>query len=184
MITGPAPNIGKSFISANLAAVLASSGKKVLLIDGDLRKGKLHQYFGIPRDSGLAELIAGDSIVLQPTGVDNIDIIPTGQLPRNPSDLLLLERFGTALKQLAGQYDLVIIDTPPVLAVSDVTIIGQHVGTTLLVLKANIHNSREIKTCIRRLKLAGIRPRGILFNSVENWRRRYGYGNYYGYSYT
>ncbi len=186
MITGPSPGAGKSFISANLAVVLARSGKRVLLVDGDLRKGRLHAMFGIGRQGGLSELISGDLTieeVIHESGVDDLDLIPTGALPPNPSELLLHENFALALEQIAPFYDHILIDSPPVLAVSDASVIGRLAGASLLVLKDGQHPLREIEQSLKTLQHAGVNLRGAVFNKMGLLNSQFGYGRYYGYSY-
>ena len=186
MITGPSPGAGKSFISANLAVVLARTGKRVLLVDGDLRRGRLHSMFGIGRKGGLSEVISGSlSIeeVVHETGVEDLDIVSTGALPPNPSELLMHENFSLILEQIAPFYDHILIDSPPVLAVSDATIIGGLAGASLLVLKDGAHPLREIEQSIKTLRQAGVNLRGAVFNRMGRLNSRFGYGRYYGYSY-
>ena len=187
MIAGPGPEVGKSFVSVNLAAVLTSNDKKVLLIDGDLRRGHLHRYLGLQREKGLSEFINGDIPIgqaLHQTTVKNLTLVPTGTLPPNPAELLLHQRFANCLKVLTPRYDHILIDSPPVLAVTDATIIGQMVGGSLIVLKAGQHPMREIEQAVKRLKQSGVNLRGILFNDVNVQSQRYGAGKYsYQYSY-
>ena len=179
--------MGKSFVSVNLAAVLTSNDKKVLLIDADMRRGHLHEYLGLQRENGLSEFISGDipiGQVLHQTTVRNLTLIPTGILPPNPAELLLHKRFINCLSALIPRYDHIIIDSPPILAVTDATIIGQMVGGTLMVLKAGQHPMREIEQAVKRLKQAGVNVRGLLFNDVNVQSQRYGAGKYsYQYSY-
>jgi tyrosine-protein kinase Etk/Wzc len=186
MIAGPSPTVGKSFVSVNLAAVLTGNDKKVLLIDGDLRRGHLHEYLGIERKNGLSEFISGDIPIgqaLHQTPVRGLTLIPTGVLPPNPAELLLHKRFNNCLSVLTPRYDHIIIDSPPILAVTDATIIGQMVGGTLMVLKAGEHPMREIEQAVKRLKQANVNLRGILFNDVNVQSQRYGAGKY-SYQYT
>jgi tyrosine-protein kinase Etk/Wzc len=142
MIAGPSPTVGKSFVSVNLAAVLTGGDKKVLLIDGDLRRGHLHEYLGIERKNGLSEFISGEISIgqaLHQTMVKGLTMIPTGVLPPNPAELLLHKRFSNCLSVLMPRYDHIIIDSPPILAATDAAIIGQMVGGALMVLKAGEH---------------------------------------------
>ena len=187
MIAGPSPTVGKTFVSVNLAAVLTGNDKKVLLIDGDMRRGHLHKYLGLPRENGLSEFISGDIPIgeaLHQTTVPNLMLIPTGTIPPNPSELLLHKRFINCLSVLSPRYDHIIIDSPPILAVTDATIIGQVVGGTLMVLKAGQHPMREIEQAVKRLKQADVNLRGLLFNDVNVQSQRYGAGKYsYQYSY-
>jgi len=187
MIAGPSPEVGKSFVSVNLAAVLTSNDKKVLLIDGDLRRGHLHQFLGVPRENGLSEFISGRIPIgeaLHRTPVPGLMLIPTGTLPPNPAELLLHQRFVNCLSVLGPRYDHIIIDSPPILAVTDATIIGQMVGGALMVLKAGQHPMREVEQAVKRLRQADVNLRGILFNDVNLQSSRYGAGKYaYQYSY-
>jgi tyrosine-protein kinase Etk/Wzc len=183
MITGPSPCLGKTFVSTNLAVVLADAGKKILLIDGDLRKGFIHKNLGVSRENGLSDLISG-TITLDKAvhhiAVANIDFIPTGSIPPNPSELLLHERFGQLLETLGKQYDHIIIDSPPILAVTDACIIGRMASATLMVVKAGQHPMRELEQCTKRLAQAGVYMKGIVFNDLPETSSRYGYGYGYG----
>jgi tyrosine-protein kinase Etk/Wzc len=186
MIAGPSPTVGKSFVSVNLAAVLTGNDKRVLLIDGDLRRGHLHEYLGIERKNGLSEFISGEIPIgqaLHQTTIKGLTLIPTGVLPPNPAELLLHKRFANCLSVLTPRYDHIIIDSPPILAVTDATIIGQMVGGTLMVLKAGAHPMREIELSVKRLKQASVNLRGILFNDINVQSQRYGAGKY-SYQYT
>lgn len=188
MVAGASPEVGKTFTSINLAAVLASNGKKVLVIDGDLRRGHLHRYIGRPRANGLSELITeneeGGTGNIQPTGIEGLYLLSTGKLPPNPAELLLHESFKQKLDILSGMFDYVIIDGAPILAVTDAAIIGKNAATTLLVVKANFHTMRELEQATRQLQQAGVVVKGVVFNDVEVNSGRYGYGKYiYQYDY-
>lgn len=189
LISGPSPTIGKSFISANFAVVLAKSGSRVLLIDGDLRRGKLHKFFGIKnRLNGLSDVISGQKeweSVLQPTGVQGLEIISTGLLPPNPSDLLMGPRLSGILEPMSERFDYIIIDAPPVLAVTDAAIIGSLAGTVLLVAKFGHHPLDELRTALKRFESHGISVKGCIFNDIKpigwgNNYRRYNYIYSYG----
>jgi len=186
MMTGPSPGLGKSFVSANLGAVLATSGKRVAIIDCDLRRGYLHEYFGYDRTPGFSDYIAGTATleqVIRPTHVDGLSLVSTGALPPNPAELLLSAKVADMMSKLSQMFDTVIIDTPPVLAVTDAVVIGRHAGTTLLVLKAGEHSLRMIEDSIRRLHVAGVAVRGTIFNQVGRGSKGGRYGYKYGYSY-
>jgi tyrosine-protein kinase Etk/Wzc len=185
MFTGPSPGLGKSFISVNLAALLALSGKKVVAVDADLRRGHLHRYIGESASPGISEYVAGDAhfdSLVHPTNIPGFDLVFRGTIPPNPSELLLHGRFSELVRILSEKYDYVILDTPPILAVTDAAIVGRLVGCTLLVLKSTEHSIREIDEAHRRLLTAGIDVKGVLFNQVGKRAGSYGYGNY-GYSY-
>ncbi len=186
LITGPAPGIGKSFISKNLGVVLAQSGKRVAIIDADMRKGHIHREFGMPREVGVSEYVSGTaslSEIVKPTTVEGLSVITTGQRPPNPSELLMHPHFGELLEQLGDLFDILIVDAPPILAVSDAAIIGRHTGATLMVARAGKHPIREIDQAVKRLGQAGVQVKGFVFNDMDTVRQRYRYG-YHGYVYS
>ncbi|MCB1771754.1 MAG: polysaccharide biosynthesis tyrosine autokinase, partial [Candidatus Competibacteraceae bacterium] len=185
LITGSSPGLGKSFISKNLAVVLAQSGKKVAIVDADLRKGLLHQGFGLSREQGVSEYVSGVARleeILKATVLPNLMVITTGQRPPNPSELLMHLRFEELLQQLNKLFDIVIVDAPPVLAVTDAAIVGRMTGATLLVARAGSHPMRELEQTIKRLGQAGVPVKGFVFNDLDVNRLRYRYG-YKGYVY-
>jgi tyrosine-protein kinase Etk/Wzc len=183
MITGPSPGVGKTFVSTNLAIVLANAGKKILLIDADLRKGFIHTTLGLKRENGLSDLISNaispDEAIHTIEAV-NIDFIPTGAIPPNPSELLLHERFGILLESLSEQYDQIIIDSPPILAVTDACIIGRIASATLMVIRAGEHPLKELQQSVKRLKQNEVDIKGVVFNDLSASSSRYGYGYGYG----
>ncbi|EGR0072339.1 polysaccharide biosynthesis tyrosine autokinase [Vibrio vulnificus] len=187
MISGPAPGIGKSFVSTNFAAVAAKTGQKVLLIDADMRKGYLQQCFGLKWENGLSDLLAGKidtATAVQHTEVENLDILTRGQVPPNPSELLMHPRFKQLVEWASEHYDLVIIDTPPVLAVTDPSIVGAMAGTTLMVARFGQNTVKEIEVARNRFEQAGIEVKGVILNAIEKKASSsYGYG-YYNYSYS
>jgi tyrosine-protein kinase Etk/Wzc len=169
MFAGPTRGLGKSFVSANFAAVMAASGKRVLLIDTDLRNGRLHRYFGVSRERGLSRAISGSLPVEQVIhhGVlENLDFIPTGDLPTKRSDFLLHLNFGTLLETVSPNYDVVLLDPPPILAVADSLIIGSHAGAVFILARAGVTTEIEINESVKRLNHAGISPQGVLFNDM------------------
>lgn len=185
LITGPSPGIGKSFISKNLGVVLAQSGKRVVIIDADLRKGHIHREFGMQRDMGVSEFVSGNAKlvdILKQTEIPGLAVITTGQRPPNPSELLMHANFKEMLEQVGGLFDILIIDAPPILAVSDAAIIGRHTGATLMVARAGMHPIREIEQAVKRLVQSGVSVKGFVFNDIDTTRQRYRYG-YSGYVY-
>lgn len=177
LFSGPTPGIGKSFTSANFAAVLAAGGKRVLLIDADMRKGHVHQFFGLKRGLGLSEMIVGtrklDEVVHRAV-TPNLDLITTGTMPPNSGELLLSPSMVHLLQDLSAQYDLVLIDTPPVLAVSDTQAIAPHAGTVFLVARAEVTSLGELHESTKRLSQAGVQVKGVVFNDLDTSRQRYG----------
>lgn len=186
MISGPAPGIGKSFVSTNFTAVAAKTGQKVLLIDADMRKGNLHQPFGLAWENGLSDFLCGKiglNEAIKTTQVDNLDIMTRGQVPPNPSELLMHPRFKELMEWASELYDLVIVDTPPVLAVTDPSIVGALAGTTLMVARFGMNTVKEIDVARNRFEQSGIEVKGVILNATEKKALSYyGYG-YYNYSY-
>lgn len=187
LITGPTPGVGKSFVAANFAALMAAAGRRTLLIDADLRRGHAHQYFGLQRHGGLSELIAG-SLTIQQTVhrqvVPNLDLLATGQLPPNPAELLVSDSFHSLLEKLSEQYDLVVIDAPPVLVAADTSTVAAHVGTLLLVARADESTMGELRESTRRLSLGGKAATGVLLNGMVVGKRNYTAYKYGRYRYT
>ncbi|KAA0017929.1 polysaccharide biosynthesis tyrosine autokinase [Salinicola corii] len=187
MITGPSPGVGKSFVSVNLAAVCAQAGQRVLVVDADMRKGQVHSAFGAASENGLSDVLSGkqglEQVIRPVDNVENLHYVARGMAPPNPSELLMTSRFSEFLAQVSERFDLVIVDSPPILAVTDAAIIGKQVGTTLILARFQTNPVKEMELAISRLKTAGVEPRGAIFNAVERKAAtEYGYG-YYHYSY-
>jgi tyrosine-protein kinase Etk/Wzc len=183
MITGPSQNIGKSFVAANLAAVYAQMGQRVLLIDADMRKGHMHKMFDVAQDKGLSEYLSRqikrDELV-EETEVQGLDFISCGSVPPNPSELLMLAEFGELIEWAKGNYDLVIVDTPPVLAVTDATVVGHYAGINMLVAWFDVTPVKEIEASMRRCEQNGIHIKGCILNGIV---KKAGYGSYGEYGY-
>lgn len=196
MISGPSPGVGKSFVTANLAAVLAQSGKKVLLIDGDIRRGYLHSIMHTHNNFGLADILAADGgpttnelafvqHVEASAYIKNLDFISRGTSAPNPAELLMHPRMKALMEAVQANYDYVLIDTPPILAVTDAAIVGSYAGTSLLVARFGQTPAREIIHTIRRFAQNGVEIRGAILNGVERKASGYyGYGYNYQYGYT
>ncbi len=188
MISGPTPGLGKSFVAANFAAVMAASGKRVLLVDGDIRKGYLNQYFGMDRQGGLTDVISGTlepSAAIRHEVMPGLDFLPTGDMPHNPSEMLLHPRMRQLLGDMSLEYDHVIIDSPPVLVVSDATVLGTYVGSVFLVAREGLTTIGELDDSTRRFQQSGANVRGVVFNGVRPRLSSsyYGYGRRYQYAY-
>ena len=185
MISGPSPEVGKSFISANLAAVLAQVGQKVVVIDADMRKGHLHRYFENQNDVGLSDLLSGQAEYQQAihgTKVENLHFIPRGQIPPNPAELLMHARFKALMERLSAEYDLVLVDTPPILAVTDAAIIGQQAGTSLIVARYGMNSAKEVDVSVHRFEQNKVEIKGAILNAIE--RRASNEYGYYAYHYN
>ncbi|WP_420476658.1 polysaccharide biosynthesis tyrosine autokinase [Noviherbaspirillum sp. ST9] len=182
MISGATPGVGKSFVSANFAAVLASIGKKVLLIDGDMRSGHLHMYFGRERGIGLSDVITGNAMfgqAIQKGVAENVDFLSTGELPKKPAELLAHENFAKLLQLMSTRYDYVLVDTAPVLPVSDALVVAAHVGAIFNVVRGGVTTTGEIEEAVKRLNQSGHTVTGIVFNDLKQRAARYEYGYQY-----
>lgn len=189
MISGASPSVGKTFISTNLAATIALTGKRVLFIDADLRKDYVHKMFGHQNVQGLSDILSGQAVAektIEKISGGEFHYISRGQVPPNPAELLMHPRFEDLLNWASKNYDLVILDTPPILAVTDAAIIGQYVGTTLLVARFEMNTAKEVAISIKRFEQSGVPIKGCILNGiVKKASSYYGYGyNHYGYSYS
>lgn len=176
MIAGTTPGVGKSFVSSNLATVTAQAGSRVLLVDADLRRGMLHHSFGLTEENGLAEILDGSSTFdasIKHTDVPGLDFISRGHSPQSPSEMLMSDKFKEFIATAKDKYDYVIIDTPPVLAVTDSSIIGRVADLTLLIARYRKTSHDELEDSMSRLNNAGIKVEGVIFNGVERTARNY-----------
>ncbi len=185
MIAGPSPEVGKSFISTNLATIFAQGNKRVLLIDADMRRGYMHKYFDVDVKPGLSELLSGQADlqkVLHKTQVTNLDVITRGKSPTNPSEMLSSTQFKDLLEKFQTQYDHIIIDTPPVLAVTDGIIISQYTGVNLIVARYAKSHMKELELTVNRFEQAGVKVNGFILNDIQRSSGG-GYGYNYAYAY-
>ncbi|POT56158.1 tyrosine-protein kinase [Citrobacter amalonaticus] len=184
MISGASPGAGKTFISSNLSHIVALTEKKVLFIDADLRKGYAHRLFGGTESPGLSDILAGRACLAQARvslPEYGFDYIGRGPVPSNPTELLLHPRLAALLTEASSQYDLIIVDTPPVLAVTDAAIIGRYAGTVMMVVRYGVDTVQDITGSLKRLEQSGVMVKGCILNAVK--RRagdyyRYGHGQY------
>ncbi|CZZ94075.1 capsular polysaccharide biosynthesis protein [Bordetella ansorpii] len=189
VVTGPTAGVGKTFISANLAVLLAGSGKRVLLIETDLRRPQLGGYFGLPRGHvGLSSVLAGEAslaeaIHVQPVESGELHVVASGPLPPNPGELLLSEAFQRLLNDVQDRYDHVLLDSAPVLPVSDTLAVTRHAGSTFLVLRAEQTTLGEVRAAVKKISGAGGSVNGLLLNGVMRRRVRFStsYSYYYQY---
>ncbi len=180
MITSPLPSMGKSFVSMNLAVLLAQAGKRVLLIDADYQRGLLHKNLGLPMGPGLPEVVRGKSELketVKPTSVQNLYCIPRGfmggEVGREmPSD----KEFGAFMQVVAPRFDIAIIDTPPVLSVATAASLGKHAGSSIMVIKEGEVKEPQLTEALKRLSFSGVRVNGCILNgSSAPTPRHYAY---------
>jgi tyrosine-protein kinase Etk/Wzc len=183
LITSAAPEAGKGFTAVNLAVVSAQAGQRVCLIDGDLRRGYLRKYFNIERNApGLAEYLAGDvplAQALRSGPVAGLSVMTTGKLPPNPSELIMRQSFSDLMVELDRDFDLILVDAPPTLAVTDPVIMGRSVGATIMIVRHRKTAIGEVEAVMRTFENAGGRIAGAVLNGVVTDRLAYGNRYYY-----
>lgn len=182
-VSGLIPSAGKSFISVNLAALFAGIGKKVLLIDADLRKGRLHKEFGLKRDKGLSQVLLGEISapeIIHTTEVENLYVLPCGSVPSNPAELLSSKHYAELIQKFKSEYDLVLIDTPPIMLVTDAALACRSCEQIVMVIEYNKHSIDAIKDGMAQiLKGNSNAHASIVINKYEHSRTE-GYGYKYG----
>lgn len=178
LITGPTAGIGKSFVAANLATLAGASSRRVLLIDADLRNGTLHRRFHVERGPGLAEVVAGthrlDDAIRRDVS-HGLDLLATGARMPAPSELLLQPALAALIERVAAQYDMVVLDGPPLLPVADALVLGRMAGTVLMVARHRVTTVDEIDESTRRLAQANVAVQGVIFNDFTGTQHRYSY---------
>ena len=189
VITSPGPSSGKTFLSINLAWVLGQNEQKVLLIDADMRRGHINAYLdGRKRSPGLSEVLSGRSWLEEavvPLVPEWVDVLPSGEFPPNPSEMLMRPEFGALIEKIRSRYDVVLIDTAPVLAATDGVIVARHAGPLLMAVRAGQTTERETRAALRRLSQARIKTTGLLVNDLAPQSHSYGnYTNHYHYKYS
>lgn len=185
MISGPAPGVGKTFVSSNLGAIIAQSGQRVLVVDADMRKGTLHKAMGVTAKGGLSDLLSGrkhlEDVLQKKTEVPGLYFITRGEAPPNPSELLMHTHFSQFIDEVAPQYDFVILDTPPILAVTDASVVAAYTGTNLMVTRFGLSQAKEVELAKKRFEQNGVVIKGAIFNAVQ--KRATGYYSYGYYEY-
>lgn len=188
LVTSPSPSEGKTTISANLGIVMAQSGKRVVMVDADMRRPRLHKMLGLPNRKGLSSLFVQPKVnldgTLQKTATDGLLALPAGDVPPNPAELLGSEKLFDILNQIGNESDLTIIDSPPVMAVTDSAVLAHRVDGVLLVLKPGTTKLAAARQAVDQLRRVGANPLGVVLNVVDFSRSRYTYYHYKGYYYT
>jgi len=182
MVTSPGPGEGKSTTAANLAITLAQQGAPTLLVDADLRRPLVHRAFNLVQEPGLTDVLVGKAQLreaIRPNVVPKLDVLPAGALPPNPSELLGSEPMHRLLDQLRGQYETIIFDSPPTLAVTDATVLGAEADAVILVVRAGETEEVAAQRAIAQLRRVQARVAGSVLNGLQKHRDRY--YNYYAY---
>jgi len=188
VITGPTASLGKSFVSANLSVLLAAAGKKVLLVETDLRRPQLGAYFGYKEANGLSDILVGkvepeDAVKRVPLSTGEVYVLPSGQIPPNPGELLLSAAFEELIANFTKEYEYVLLDSAPVLPVGDTLAVARTAGAVFMVARAEQTTITEITDALKKLDASGISVKGVIFNGIKRWRVKYGYAYKYYYGY-
>ena len=178
---------GKSTVTDNLAIVWAQTGQKVLLVDADLRRSTLHRTFNLDNREGLTTILTSRAhtidlnTIIQPSGIDNLSLLPSGPTPPNPAELLSSQRMKDFLKAARERYDMVIVDVPPMLVVTDTQVISRNLDAVVLVVKQGQTQKLGAKRAVELLKMAHANLLGYVMNDVvSDGSAGYGYGYGYG----
>ena len=180
-VVSSGPGEGKSTSSANLAVVFAQAGRRVLLVDADMRKATVHKTFGLSNEVGLSNLVSGQqsaSSVIQPSGVDNLSVMTAGPTPPNPAELLNSHRMNVVIEELYQMFDLIVFDLPPVMIVADSLIMASKTDGTVVVIREGVTRKDSIIEAKNRLIQAKARILGVIYNGVEQMNE----SSYYYYS--
>jgi len=187
MFSGPAQDCGKTLVSTSLAALVTQVDRRVLFIDADMRKGYVHNIFGLRNDAGLSDVLSGKvafNEAVQTYASGQFDVVTCGHYPPNPSELLMHDRFRAFMAWASEQYDMVIVDTPPILAVTDAALVGRVASSTLLVARFNVTSVREIAVSQHRLQQMGVKIKGVILNDVMKSAASYYASGYDAYGYS
>jgi succinoglycan biosynthesis transport protein ExoP len=184
LVTSASPQEGKTTVAISLAITMAQSGSKVVIVDSDMRRPRVHTAFGMENDEGLSNAILGTRKVeelVRPTQVPGLDVLPCGPIPPNPAELIHTERFRDVVAQLERLYDRVVFDSPPVIAVTDPVVLSRYVDGVVMVVKSLVTNRRAAKFAVKQMRDVGANLLGAVLNDLDLENREYGYYHYYYY---
>ena len=184
LVTSASPQEGKTTVAISLAITMAQSGARVVIVDSDMRRPRVHTAFGMDNDEGLSTAVLGTRKVeelVRPTQVPGLDLLPCGPIPPNPAELIHTERFREVVAQLERLYDRVVFDSPPVIAVTDPVVLSRYVDGVVMVLKSLVTNRRAAKFAVKQLRDVGANILGAVLNDLDLENREYGYYHYYYY---
>jgi capsular exopolysaccharide synthesis family protein len=186
VVSSANPREGKTTLVMYLGTTMAQSGQRVLLVDTDMRRPRLHTSTGVPGSKGLSNLIVGEESyddAIKSTEIPNLYVLPCGPLPPNPAELLMSKRFGVVLEELGKRFDRVILDSPPLGAVTDAVVLSKQSDGVALVVRAGKTLRDEVKRSVRQIRDVDGQVVGVILNQLDAHDRRYGYYSYYGYGY-
>ena len=186
LVTSSVPGEGKSFITANLAVAFAQTGSKVLIVDCDMRRGRQHKIFEIENEQGLSNLLI-DKVwsvtyddYIQKTNIEKLDVIVSGSYPPNPSELLASDRFKELVNKLRDNYDIILLDCPPVTGLNDALVIANQADISILVAKYKSTSMEILEKSKKELENVGAKIAGVILNQTNsNNKKYYYYGGYY-----
>ena len=185
MVTSAAPRDGKTLNSINLSVAMALSGERVLLIDADLRRPRVHKIFGMMNDRGFTNMLVDEEVeaedVSRATALESLDVMTSGPLPQNPAELLQTHAFKRTMERLLEDYDRVIFDSPPVVPVTDPQIIGRQVDGVVLVARVEKTQRDVFKRALELLMNVQVKLLGVVLNDMNATSGTYGYHYYYQY---
>jgi capsular exopolysaccharide synthesis family protein len=186
IVSSSGPREGKTITSANIAITMAQAGNRVVILDCDMRRPRVHKIFSLSRDRGMSNLLVGndvlDNVVIR-TDIPNLDVIPSGPIPPNPSEVLSSQRMVDLIGVLRGRYDRVIIDTPPITAVTDAVILSKIVDGVVLIVRAGVAHRELVRNAVEQLRQVNAHILGAVLNGVDMGRDSYYYYQYYYYYY-
>jgi len=181
-VTSTAPSEGKTVVSTNLGDALAQAEQRTLIIDGDMRRPRVHEVYGCTQGPGLSNVLVGAAelkTAIKPTGNPPLSVLPAGLIPPNPAELLGSARYARLLEELAQEYDWIVIDAPPVMAVTDAAVIANGAGGVLFVVGSEMTPRRNAQVALEQLAAARARLVGVVLNRVKRTRHAYHYAAYY-----
>ncbi len=186
LITSAGPSEGKTICIANVAVTMAQAGSKVIILDCDMRRPRVHHIFGLPRENGMSSLMIGKNElkdVIIPTGIENLDIIPSGPVPPNPAEIIGSQKMTALIEELKTRYDRILIDSPPITAVTDSMLLASMSDGVVLIIKAGVTARQVVKNGLEQLKSVNANLMGAVLNAIKAGRDSYYYYQYYYYYY-